>query len=528
MANDLTRRQFLKESSVMAGALAGATTLGLGAKRASASPSIKRGGVWRYATNITVPNLDVHRISYYFASIGGIYDCLLDTRIDLKTNEMKLVPMLATKWHYETDTRVILTLRKGIRFHDGSMFNAKVAKWNLDRCRKHPKSYIKSLLKEMGDVEVLDDYTIAINTSVPTANLLHNLSTGRQWAGIVSKAFHDKHGEDELARKGCGTGPFRYKNWIVDDKVILQRFEDYWQQGADGKPLPYLDGLEEHTRQQIDKAVLDMRAGGLDTVFNPAARDFKAIEADSNLELVTLPPFEFAYPALGFNARQGAFKSHALRKAALYALDREKMAKIMGFGYYRVHQYPRIAPGQTGWAPEEWPDYSYNPDKAKELVKVDYPNGAKAGLFFILREPDATVAQIVKNMWDKVGIQTELKSQERLQWIETMRKDTFEAAFWRASASLGGFFRGYFLSGARSNWNNMNHPEIDKLLNQMVSTVDRAKRHEITKEALRLVYETAEVGSAYASTYTAGKKKTVKGLRASYQNAMPHEVWLDV
>ena len=61
----------------------------------------------------------------------------------------------------------------------------------------------------------------------------------------------------------------------------------------------------------------------------------------------------------------------------------------------------------------------------------------------------------------------------------------------------------------------------------MVSTVDQAKRHDITKEALRMVYETAEVGSAYAVPYTAGQKKAVKGLRAAYQSPMPHGVWLD-
>ncbi len=527
MSHDLTRRQFLKESSLLAGALAGAAALGPGATKAMAGASIKRGGVWRFARNRTVPNLDVHRISEWFGSIGGMYDCLVDTKIDPKTNELSLVPMLGTQWNYETDTRLIFTLRKGVRFHDGSIFDAKVAKWNLDRVRQHPKSYIKSLIKEIDTVEVLDDYTIAIQTTVPVASLLYNLSTGKQWAGMVSKAFHDKHGEDELARKGCGTGPFRYKNWIVDDKVILERFEDYWQQGADDKPLPYLDGLEEHYRPQIDKAVVDLRAGGLDTILNPSARDFKTIETDPSLELVKLPPWEFAHPALGFNARRGPFQSHALRKAALYALDREKMAKIMGFGYYRVHQYPRIVPGQVGWAPEEWPDYSFNLEKAKALAKVDYPNGATVGLFAILREPDITLAQIVKSMWDRAGIQTELKSQERLQWIETMRKDTFDAAFWAASASLGGFFRGYFLSGAPSNWNNFNHPEIDKLLNQMVSTVDRTKRHDIAKEALRMVYETAEVGSAYAVSYTAGQRKGVNGLRAAYQSPMPHEVWLD-
>jgi peptide/nickel transport system substrate-binding protein len=527
MSKDLTRRRFLQETSLWAGIIAGLTIIGPDVRKASAGDSIKRGGVWRLANSRTLPNLDVHRVSETFCTIGGMYDCLLDTKIDSKTGELSLVPMLATHWNYENDTRLVFTLRKGVVFHDGSKFDATVAKWNLDRARQHPKSYIKTLLKEIEDINVIDDYAIAIKTTVPTASLLYNLSTGRQWAGMASKAFHEKYGEDELARKGCGSGPFRYKDWIVDNKVILERFSDYWQLGADGKPLPYLNGLEEHVRPEIDKAVVDLRAGALDTVLQPDARDFKSIEADPNLELVKLPPWETFYPCLGFNARRGPFQNLNLRKAALFALDRERLAKMMGLGHYRVHQYVRISAGQTGWAPETWPDYSYNPEKAKDLIKADFPNGVKVGLFFILREPDATVAQIVKSMWDQVGIKTELVSQERLQWIDSMRKDTFDSAMWTAFQSMGGFFRTYVETGAPANWSNFSHPEIDKLLNQIDATVDPTKRNEIAREALRMMFETAEVGSAYAVPYMVGQRKIVKGLRAAYQSPMPHNVWLD-
>ena len=301
MSREITRRSFIKGSLIGAGVLAAGPLLGTDLLAAT-KPA--RGGVWRVARDKTVASLDAHRVNEYFTSIGGMYDCLIDTTMDPKTQVMTLAPGLATKWQWENNgLRLVFELRKGVTFHDGSKFDAKVAKWNLDRVRNHPKSYLASDIKEIKDVEVLGDYAIAVNLSAPSGSLMYNLSSARQWAGMVSQAFQEKHGDDELARKGCGTGPFRYKQWIVDEKVVLERNPDYWAQGVDGNSLPYLDGMEEHYRPDLNKAVLDLRSGSIDAVQFPAARDVAAIKKDDKLKYVELPPFEFQKVCVGLNSR---------------------------------------------------------------------------------------------------------------------------------------------------------------------------------------------------------------------------------
>ena len=119
------------------------------------------------------------------------------------------------------------------------------------------------------------------------------------WQEFVSKSFQEKQGDDELARKGCGTGAFRYKNWIVDEKVVLERFPDYWKKGIDGKPLPYLDGMEEHYRPKIDQAVLDLRSGGLDTVHFPPPREVSKIKESPDLLYSSCPPSSTMTSAAG-------------------------------------------------------------------------------------------------------------------------------------------------------------------------------------------------------------------------------------
>ncbi|HTU00418.1 MAG TPA: ABC transporter substrate-binding protein [Candidatus Sulfotelmatobacter sp.] len=519
----VTRRVFVQ------GALAGAGVLaGLVGRAPAAAPAPKRGGVWRIAGWMTPPTLDVHRISQYWACLGGMYDCLLSTRVNSKTLAVELLPGLATDWQVEKDgKRILFTLRKSVQFHDGSKFDASVAKWNLDRLRSHPKSLLKADLTEIESVQALSGSTLAVNLHYPSASLLYNLSAGRLWAGMVSQSFQEKRGDDELARKGCGTGAFRCKEWIVDQKVVLERFPDYWRTGEDGKPLPYLDGMEEHYRPQIDKAVVDLRAGDLDSVIDPAERDAPTVMKDPNLAYVELPPFEYQKICIGFNARQGPFASHALRQAACYAIDRERIAKMLGYGVGRVHQYPYIAKGQPGWAPEQWTDYSFNLKKAAELARVDYPRGVTVELFSISREPDNTYAQLIKAMWEAAGIKTELKSLERLGWIEAMNKDRFQAGFWSSASYIEVFVRPKFSSGSMENWSNFRHPEVDRLLEEHVKTLDQKKRAAIMAQVFKIISASAETTCAFATTHAVATHKRVKGLRTHWRYEVASEVWLD-
>ena len=523
MTNNFTRRKFIKGGIATLAALNASTFTGL------SSSHIQRGGIWKLATAWSPPTLDCQRVSMYWTSVQAMYDCLLRTEIDPETQELHLKPALATDWQIDKDgKRIIFNLRKGVRFHDGSKFDAEVAKWNLDRVRNHPESYLASDIEEIESVEVLGDYTIALQLSYPSVPVLYNLSSGRGWAGFVSKEFQEKHGDEELARHGVGTGPFKFKEWLVDDKIVLERFDDYWREGVDGKSLPYLDGIEEHYRPEIDMAVINLRSGALDTVGTPAERTVPQIEQHSDLVYLKLPPFEYQKAEIILNSREGPFTSKSLRQAAYYALDREKIASIMGFGVGRPHQYPWITRGQPGWDPDNWPDYSYDLDKAEELVKDDYPNGVSVNLNPIQREPDMTIAQIIKNMWDQAGLKTELRGLERNAWIENQHKDNYEASMLSAATYMGGFNQPKLQCGSPGNWGNYCNSKVDEMLQEHKSTFDRGKRHDLMSEILRIVYEDAEMSTCYAVSGSVGTKKDVKNIQTHWRdNLVAEGVWLD-
>jgi ABC-type transport system substrate-binding protein len=190
--------------------------------------------------------------------------------------------------------------------------------------------------------------------------------------------------------------------------------------------------------------------------------------------------------------------------------------------------YPYTREGMPGWSPKDWPDYTYNPEKAKGLVKAAYPNGVTVNLFIIAREPDTTYGELIKAMWEAVGIRVELRSMERLEWINHMRKesDDFDAAFWMASVMPGSFCRAVLMTKFPSNWSKISHPEVDRLIAEHGITVDAAKQHELLKEAFKIVYDQALLTCAIATTQSVGTHKRVKGIRTYWRTLVAKEIWL--
>ena len=202
-----------------------------GAAASAAATAIKRGGTLTHAINWTVPTMDPHLSTLPQHIIyENVYDGLLRLEmVDPKTWEHKVVGVLAESWEQTDAKTIVFKLRQGVKFHDGSEFDAEVAKWNIVRARDHPKSQIKASLAAIDSVTAVDKYTLEIKTKTDNAALLRILAfTNGGLVRMVSKAAFDKNGEEWLQRNPVGTGAFKFKQWITDDRVILERNPDYF------------------------------------------------------------------------------------------------------------------------------------------------------------------------------------------------------------------------------------------------------------------------------------------------------------
>lgn len=525
----VTRRQFLLSSAM--------ATIPLVASSSQAgqapAPGIRRGGTLVASTPWTYPTMDPHlsTMGADMLGCGAMYNMMVRLQLaDAKTWEQRLVGDLAESWEQPDLSTIVFKLKSGVTFHDGSPFTAEVAAWNFLRCRDHPKAFLKSQLANLASAEAVNQTTLRLKLKNPNAGFLIGLAKLQTGVAFVSKTAMDKLGEEGFARNPVGTGPFRFKQWITDDRLITERNPNYFETGADGKPLPYLDGFVHRYVPDPSVALVDMRAGTVHLLERVPAKDAATAKADQGLATYELPWVGDVYFYGGFNVKKPPFNDVRVRQAALYGIDREGMAKAIGFGFGQPYYYGEWAKGTLGYD-ESIVKYEYNPAKVTELLKAaGFPNGISIELKVIAREPESTIGEFVQQMWTAVGIKTKLVAMERLSWIDSVRAMNFDTCFWR-----GGFGSttgdpdtetARIACGAPSNWAQWCDPEVDKMMKQGAAVIDPKKRHEAYREALRLMQERAYLYSGIAVPWVNVARKEVQGLTHSFSQPVLKSTWL--
>ncbi len=332
--------------------------------------------------------------SYTWAS--PILDRLI--RIDLTG---KIVPELAVSWEIAPDGKaMVIGLRKGVKFHDGSDFNATVAKWNLDLIIAAKKT------TEWQSVDIVDDYTIRINVAQYKNTLLNGLAGGI--TQMISKAFVDKNGIEAARWNPVGTGPFIFVNYERDSKMVCKRNPNYWEPG-----LPYLDGLEVNVisdatvrKLAFQKADLHRFATSGITAQELQQAGFKMVTESAGTYTLIPDSKNNASPWANIN----------IRLAASYALDRESLAKALGYGFTQPAY--QIYPGFAQTAIPNLDKHLYDTARAKALLKEGgYPNGFKTMIHpFAVIPADYSTA--VAGMLREVGINAEIDKLTSAKYTE--------------------------------------------------------------------------------------------------------------
>jgi peptide/nickel transport system substrate-binding protein len=316
-------------------------------------------------------------------------------REDIKGNYS---PGLATSWDIDTTKNTItLSLRKGVKFHDGTDFNAKAAKFCLDESIK-AKVVVGFL-----SIDVIDDYTIRINVTKYQNNFLNFLAAA-YGSGMVSPTTFEKKGKEWAMWNPVGTGPFKFVSYERGSKLSYTRWEGYWEKGK-----PYLDGIEFLFIRDPMTQQAAMRASGAEKihVLCVTSGEQAAMLKAQGFEVLTMPigPVSLIPDS---NNPDSPLSKKQVREAVSYAINREAIAKARGFGFWQPsNQIPH--PGQLGYV-KNVPLGPYDPKKAKQLLaEAGYPNGFKIKIIVMpaLVDRDAMVA--VQRFLGEVGIEVELE-----------------------------------------------------------------------------------------------------------------------
>ncbi len=397
----------------------------------------------------------------------------------------KMVPMLAESIEpNDAFDEWTLKIREDVKFHDGTDLTAEVVKNNLDAYRgqyagRKPLLFI-FVLDNIDTVEATDASTVKITTKKPWPALPSFLfSSGR--LGIMAQAQLDN--ADNCDKDLIGTGPFKLKDWKVNDKFVADKNPDYWQMDADGNALPYLDEIEYRPVPDTNSRVEGLQTGQFDIIHasgGEAAQQLAPL-ADSG-QINEISNSDAAEVSYGMNNEAKApFDNLDARLAVAYGVDREEFTKLRTGGLQEVASGP-FAPGNMGYV-EDTGFPSYDVDKAKEHAAA-YKKATGKDLSFTLSyasDPSTkTNAELIQSQLADAGIDVKLTSTDQAALIDRAIGGDFQMMLFRNHP--GGDPDTQYVwwhTGSPVNFGKINDPEIDKALDEGRSEPDEAKRAEI-------------------------------------------------
>ncbi|MCL5027131.1 MAG: ABC transporter substrate-binding protein [Chloroflexi bacterium] len=476
---------------------------------------IKRGGTLRVGTGAEwTPNADpIQNDQSGSGSFEGLFSTFAKFVRDPKTKKFDVKPNLAESWETPDPKTLILKLRKGVTFHDGSPWNAEAARWNIDRWKNHKKSGAKQDVAIIDSMTVVDDYTLKLNLKAPPAGLMAVMSDGAIRTWVISKETAEKMGDDSIARNPVGAGPFKFAEWKTNDSMTLKRYDKYWEMGEDGQPLPYLDSVVYRVIKDNSVRAIELKTGNIDFAnSNMLAKDIPGLAATPSLQKVEMD-WQGDASYFFFNSEKEPFgKNKALRQALQYAIDRESLAKTMAPGLGKPAYY-HWAASMIGYD-ETLPKYDYQPEKAKQLMaQAGYPDGVDVSVVILQGEIANKVGEILKSMFEKIGVRLTLDIRERAAAIAAWESGNFE--FGLSGKPLGeidpNMLNNRFMTDMNKNYGRTHNAELDKCFEEGMQTIDEAKRAEIYKRCQKLIFEDAYFGLTHWTPNDRWVNKRVKG-----------------
>jgi peptide/nickel transport system substrate-binding protein len=283
----------------------------------------------------------------------------------------KAIPWLATSWKVSKDLKTLtLSLRKGVKFHDGTDFDAEAVKFCLDNYRTSGKAE----LKDISAVDVIDPYTVRLTFNTRfQAHILNSL--GGSPGMIVSPTAIKNHDKAWAMKNPIGTGPFKITKYERDLLVRYEKFPDYWQKGK-----PYLDAIEFHFISDPLSCLAAFKTGDGDQMVRIDVQDALDLQATGKFLLDKVAITVTGLGPDGGNAKS-PFADVRVRKAVEYAIDKVAVTRDLYRGLFAPATQIRI-PSAIGYNPAV-KGYPYDPKKAKELLtQAGYPNGFKTKIIY--------------------------------------------------------------------------------------------------------------------------------------------------
>ena len=454
-----------------------------------------------------------------------VCDNIYETLVTFRPENTEVMPGLAESWEVSED-RMTWTfhLRRNVTFHDGTPFNADAVVFSLGRqfMADHPFHRVEgayqywnsmSMSDIVRDVRKGDSHTVEIELKRPNAPFLSNLAMN--FCAIASPTAVRKWGDD-YPRHPAGTGPFRFVQWVKDDRVVLERNPDYWG------PPPRLDRLIFRSIPENSVRLIALTQGAIDGMDNLVPDFIPNIKSDPNLQLLSQAGMNVGY--LAMNMDRPPFHLMKVRHAVNHAINKQALVDNL----YQGLALPAVNPiPPTLWSYHEGiVGYAYDPERARRLLaEAGYAEGFETTLWAMpvprpyMPQP-LKIAQAIQADLKEVGIEAQIVSFEWGTYLDKVGRGQHDMALlgWTGDNGDPDNFLYVLLdkSAAEPPANNIafyRSEPLHKILVEAQREVDIARRTALYRQAQEIVHRDAPWVPLVHAAQTAAFKKSVVGYR---------------
>lgn len=489
----MNRRRFLQSAGMSAGLLVLAACGGGGDEPAADAPASapaaagepQRGGTLRVAFPGTPGQLDPAQLftnEDYHIGIN-IFDALV--RMD---SSLTAQPELATSWTASEDLLTWdFTLREGVQFHHGTDFNADDVVYTFERILDPATaSPLRTVMSYLESVERVDEYTARFNLSSPNADLVAAIGTPQARIVCRDQTF------EQLTTEPMGTGPYRLVEFVPGDHSLIERNENYWDEG-----LPYLDAVRMAYMPEQATQVAALQGGSVDAMWQLSFENIPNIDASPGVRVMDVA--SGLYQPICMQVDQEPFTDPLVREALKLCADRAGIQQVVVQGLGDIGNDQPVPPINPYYA-EDLAPREQNIERARELLaEAGYADGLDLTLYTSASRPGMVeLAVAFQEMARPAGVNITIeRTPPDVYWSEYWMQVPMYVSNWNFRVSADETLAIAFHSEAAWNETNYQNPELDALIDQARGEPDEETRADLYAQAQRIISEDGGVVVSY-------------------------------
>lgn len=427
-----------------------------------------------------------------------MYDGL--TVKDVETAEISLA--LAESYEMPSDTEYIFKLKQGIKFHNGEELTSADVVHTYERACTMPAN--SNYVANIASCEAVDTYTVKYTLKAPSAVFLEYLA---EWSmAIESKKAYEDNGNSPV---NCGTGPYKFVEWVPSDHLTVERFEDSWDTSA------VTNRITMRVIPEGSARVIALQNGEVDIALEPPTVDIGYIEEDEGCVLVQLDACKLDY--FSFNSQKAPFSNEKVRLAMAKAVNKQEIIDVVleGLGV--------PANNVVGYKTMSWSDdlnaVEYDLEGAKALMaEAGYPNGFKMSVT-LNGDTRERVAQVLQSQFAELGIEMTINNWDNATHRQHINSGEFESSVsaWSNWGDPDIILRNLFHSSmvGVNNRTWLADAGIDEQLDHLVTLSDKNERIEGYKAVQQELLDTCVMIPLYYETLNVGVRSNVENIKFS-------------